>query len=157
VSVVAGSLRHGLGFAQFAGLGLPSWLAGGDHRSATFGNINMAAQFAGLTVVILLAVSPGDARWTQRRATDLAIELVAGGALAYAWLGGSRSVGLVLAAAAVVLILVGRLTMPRLLPIGAAAALLAVAVPLLSHGLSGPLAPALHQSKRASALWRLAV
>ena len=156
-TLAAGTVVVGLGLAQFAGLDLLSWLAGGDHRSATFGNVNMAAQFAGLAAVVLLAVSAGGAGSTRRQAANLATELVAAGALAYAWLAGTRSVGLALAAAAVVLVLVGRLTMPRLLRIGAAAALLAVAVPLLPRGLSGPLEPAVRQSKRATALWRLAV
>jgi hypothetical protein len=60
-------------------------------------------------------------------------------------------------AASGVLVLVRRLTLPRLLRIGVAAALLTVAVPLLARSLSGPLAPSVFDSKRASALWRLAV
>ncbi len=156
-TLTAGSIVVGLGLAQFAGLDFLSWLPGGDHRSATFGNVNMAAQFVGLAVVVLLAVSPGDAKWAHRRATDLVTELVAGGAVAYVFLAGARSVWLAVVGAVVGLVLVGRVTVVRLLRTGGAGALLAWLVLAVAPAPANPLASSLRESKRASALWRLAV
>ena len=145
-----------LGLLQFAGLDLLSWLPGGDHRSAAFGNVNMAAESVGLALVALLAVSP-DARGSARRwTTGIATEAVAAAALAYLWLAGSRSVGLALPAATGVLLLARRLTLRRLLRSIAAAAFLAFVVPN-ALGRAEPLISSAPESKRASASWRLAV
>jgi O-antigen ligase len=145
-----------LGLAQLAGFDPLACLPGGDRRSATFGNVNMAAQFAGLAVAVLLAVAPA-AGPTRRRAADRPTGLVAAGALAYAWLAGTRSVGLALIVAVVVLLLVGRVTVARLLRVGAAAALLVWLVLAVAPAPEGPHAASARESKRASALWRLAV
>jgi O-antigen ligase len=145
-----------LGLLQFSGLDLLSWLSGGDHRSATFGNVNMSAQFVGLALVVVLATSPPDrgpaATWTARIAT----EGVGAVALAYLWLTGARSVGVALAAGVVVLLLVRRLGVARLVRFGAAAAVLALVVPA-RLGPAESLVSSAPESKRLSASWRLAV
>jgi O-antigen ligase len=146
-----------IGLLQFAGLDLLSWLPGGDHRSATFGNVNLAAQFVGLALVVLLAVSPAGARSRHLTAAGIATEAAAAASLAYLGLAGTRSVGLALAAAALVLLVVRRLTVARLLRCGAAAALLAVVVIPNAPRFAGPPASSAPESKRASASWRLAV
>jgi hypothetical protein len=83
-------------------------------------------------------------------------EAVASAALAYLWLAGTRSVGLAVAAGLGVLLLVRRLTLPRLLRCAAAAALLAVVTPN-RLGTAEPLVSSAPESKRLSASWRLAV
>jgi O-antigen ligase len=146
-----------LGLAQFAGLDLLSWLPGGDHRSATFGNVNMAAQFVGLALVVLLAVSPAGRGATRRPAAGVVTEVVAAAALAYLWLAAARSAWLAFVAAVVALALAGRVTVARLLRAGGGAALLAGVVLAIAPGPAGPLASSVRESKRASAEWRLAV
>ncbi len=145
-----------LGLAQFAGFDPLARLAGGDHRSATFGNVNMAAQFVGLALVVLLAVPWGDASLARRRVrvTD---EVLAAAALAYLGLAGTRSVGLALLAAVTILIGVGRLSWARLLRMGTGAALLAGLVLAIAPTPTGPDTASVRESKRASAEWRLAV
>jgi O-antigen ligase len=166
-----------LGLSQFAGLDFLSWLSGGDHRSATFGNVNMAAQFVGLALVVLLAVAPLGSASTRSVGAGLLTELLAAAALAYLWLAGTRSVGLALVVAVAVLanlwlagirsvglvlalaVLVRavRVTLPRVLRVGATAALLAWVVLRLAPAPAGPLQPAVREAKRVSAGWRLAV
>jgi O-antigen ligase len=146
-----------IGLAQFAGLDSLAWLAGGDHRSATFGNVNMAAQFVGLALVVVLAVAPARSGATRRPEAGILTELLAAAALAYLWLAGTRSVGLALALALAVLWLAGRVTLTRVLRVGATAALLAWVVLRLAPAPAGPLQPAVREAKQASAAWRLAV
>jgi O-antigen ligase len=156
-TLAAAAIAVGLGLAQFAGLDLLPWLAGGDNRSATFGNVNMAAQFVGLALVVLLAAPPQEPGSVRRLATGIATEVFAGAALAYLWLAGARSVGLAFGAAVVVLWRAGRITAPLLLRMGAAAAVLAGFVLGIAPTPTGPLHPSVRTSKRASAEWRLAV
>jgi O-antigen ligase len=153
---VAAAIVAAVGLVQLAGFDLLSWLPGGDHRSATFGNVNMAAQFVGLALVALLAVPPDD-RGTRRRAAGIVTELLAVGAVAYIGLVAARSALLALVAAVVVLAVVGRVTTARLARVGGAAALLAAVVLAIALAPAGPLAPSVRQSKEASAEWRLAV
>jgi O-Antigen ligase len=156
-TLAAAAIVIALGLLQFAALDVLSWLPGGDHRSATFGNVNMAAQFVGLALVVLLSASPVEEEPRHRDAGDIATDVVAAGALAYLWLAGTRSVGLALAAATVALLAARRLTLPRLLRCGAAAALLAFVVIPSAPRPAGPPASSAPESKRASASWRLAV
>jgi len=144
-----------LGLLQFGGVDLLSWLPDGDHRSATFGNVNMAAEFAGLALVVVLAVPPSGAACWRRRADSLLGEVVAAGALAYLWLAGTRSVGLALVVATGVLLLLRRVTTGRLLRTAGGAALLAGLVSVVA--VTAPLVSSRPESKRASAAWRLAV
>jgi O-antigen ligase len=155
--LASASIVVAIGLLQFAGLDLLSWLPGGDHRSATFGNVNMAAQFVGFALVVLLAVPPVGGESRRRTAANVVTETVAAAALAYLCLAGARSVGLALTAAALVLLVVRRLTLARLLRCGAAAALLALVVIPNAPSFAGPPASSAPESKRASASWRLAV
>jgi O-antigen ligase len=156
-TVAAVSIVVLLGLLQFGGVDLLSWLPGGDHRSATFGNVNMAAQFVGLALVVVLATAPGGSEPGQGRTAGIVTEAVGAAALAYLWLAGTRSVGLALAAAAGVLLLAGRLTLPRLLRTTGGAAVLAGLLISAVPSATAPLASSLPESKRASAQWRIAV
>jgi O-antigen ligase len=139
---------------QVAGLDPLWWLPGGDHRSATFGNANMAAQFLGLASVFLLAAH-GEGKSGRRR--ERAAELCAAIAVAYAVLVGARSAALALAAGVAALAGLGRLRRGRAARIGVAAAVLGALAALPAPGPVGPLSAELRQSKSASAGWRLAV
>ena len=91
-----------LGLAQAGGVTLPAALVAREGPAALFGNVNMAAQFVGLALVLVIGVplEPG-----QRSATAwnaLRALLAAGGAL-YLYILASRSVLVALAACAVVL------------------------------------------------------
>jgi O-antigen ligase len=91
-----------IGFAQAGGRALPTALAATEGPAALFGNVNMAAQFVGLALVLVLATpAEGDRR---RRAAWNAVRLLlaAGGAL-YLYLLSSRSVLVALAVAALCL------------------------------------------------------
>lgn len=145
-----------IGLAQFAGFDPLAWQLGGDHSSATFGNVNMAAQFVGLALVVLLAVPWGDASLARRR-MQVADEVLAAAAVAYLWLAGTRSVGIALLGAVSVLIGVGRISWARLLRMAAGAAVVASGVLAFSPAPGGPLTPAVREAKQASAEWRLAV
>jgi hypothetical protein len=149
-------LVTGIGLAQLAGIDPLHWLAGGDHRSATFGNVNMAAQFLGIALVVRLAVPRRDTPPGSRLA-DAAADLLAGAGLAYVGLAGTRSFWLALGAAVLVLVSGGRLTARRFVRTVAAAGLLAGLVLAVAPGSPGPLEPTARESKRLSALWRLAV
>jgi len=139
-----------LGLLQMTGLRPLPWLTGGDQRSATFGNVNMAAQFVGLALVVLLSGLPGPAKAMHRRLA----ELLGGASLAYVFLAGTRSVGVALMAALAVVALVGRLRVRPLARMGAVAAALVFVLLQLD---SGPLGPAAQASKGTSARLRLAV
>lgn len=116
----------------------------------------MAAQYVGLALVVLLAGPTGDAG-RMRRPARAAKDFLVAAALAYLWLAGTRSVGLALAAAIVVLVLAGRPTAARLPRMGAEAGLLAWFVLALAPTPAESLEPSARESKRASAEWRLAV
>jgi O-antigen ligase len=127
----------GLGLAQTSGL--TRWLGWepllglttGDGRSATFGNANMAAQFVGLALTLLIADAAGRAPRTTR--PWLGALLVAA-ALAYLYLLGSRSALLGLAAGfAMVVVLTRRSDLPPLFRV-MAIALVAAAVAFATSG-----------------------
>jgi O-antigen ligase len=145
---VAAGVVIALGLLQMAGLQPLPWLSGGDGRAATFGNVNMAAQFAGLALVVLLS-RPWNGEALRRR---VPMELLGLAGFAYVALAGTRSVALALVAGFAVLALLRR-SRESLARAGLAAAV-AVLVLVL---------PALHEnegaasSKAASARWRLAV
>jgi O-antigen ligase len=139
-----------LGLLQMAGLRPLPWLTGGDQRSATFGNVNMAAQFVGLAMVVLLSGLPRFAKAIHRHLADA----LGGASLAYVFLAGTRSVGVALAVALAVLALVRRLRVGTLVRMGAVAAALVLVLVRVD---SGPLGPAAQASKRMSARLRLAV
>lgn len=148
----AAAIVVSLGLVQLAGFEPMPWLTTTDHRSATFGNANMAAQFVGLSVVVLLARFPPPAA-----ARRLAAEIVAGGGVAYVSLASSRSVALALAVALLTVGLLRRLTVGALLRVGAVALVSAGLVVLAApHGI-GPLDPTTRAGKQMSASLRLRV
>ncbi len=143
-----------MGIAQACGLRPLPWLTAGDQRSATFGNANMAAEFVGLALVVILSWgNDGDAR--RRRTRSIALEVLAAGGLAYAYLLGTRSVMLGIGGALLFLAGAGRLPARPLLRAAAGAALLVAFV----HGLGPetPLVPTTQASKLHSVDLRLAV
>jgi hypothetical protein len=138
-----------LGLAQAAGAELPPALAAREGPAALFGNVNMAAQFVGLALVLLLPVEvPGRGRaaWNVLRAALG----VAGGV--YLFLLGSRSVLVALAAAALAL---AGATRRRLMVAVAAGA--AVLLALVWMGPAYGLDPAAAVRKATSVRLRLAL
>lgn len=164
---VAAVVVIALGLLQCAGHQMLPWLTAGDLRSATFGNVNMAAQFVGLALVVLISGRSGVAgRGRPETAgdgapgyvgADTAVEILAGGGLAYVFLAGTRSVVLALGAGLVVLALVRRLTLWPLLRMGAMASVVAWVVLQAAPQGSGPLGASSEASKQMSARLRLAV
>jgi hypothetical protein len=142
----------GLGLLQLAGRRPLPWLTAGDQLSATFGNVNMAAQFVGLALTILLSAQAeaGDGRSRPLATWPLAVLLGAG--LAYLYLLGSRSVPIALTAACLFLVGAGRRSW--LLRAAAGGALL-VALLRLLPGPAGP--DPSSANKLASTRLRLAV
>jgi O-antigen ligase len=143
---VAAVVVIALGLLQCAGYQALPWLTAGDGRSATFGNVNIAAQFVGLALVVLLSGRSG-----------AAIEVLAGSGLAYVFLAGTRSVALALGAALVILVLVRRLTLWPLLRIATMASVVAWIVLQAAPQGSRPFDPSVETSKQMSAGLRLAV
>ena len=94
-----------LGLAQATGRPLPPMLTAAEGPAALFGNVNMAAQFVGLALVLLLSTA-GGGRWSAGW-NAFRIVLAASGALDL-YLLASRSVLLALAAAAIALSWRGR-------------------------------------------------
>jgi len=107
-----------MGSLQFAGLWPLPWWPGGDRCSATFGNVNMAAQFVGLAVLVRLS-RPGVPRGAP--AAGFMTEALAAGGLAYVYLAATRSVGLALGVAMLFLASVRRLPPARFLRVAAGA------------------------------------
>jgi hypothetical protein len=96
-----------IGLAQVAGL-TRAWgleplfgLAGGDGRSATFGNVNMAAQFVGFAAAFLVAHSACD-QAPRRPSTVLAGAALVAASVVYIVSVGARSALLALATAVIV-------------------------------------------------------
>jgi len=150
--LVAAAIVVGLGLAQFAGFDSLAWLGTGDHLSATFGNVNMAAQFLGLSLVILLSAPRADEPRALRWSTGLVAALVA----AYLALAGTRSVALAMTVALGVLAFLGRPGFARLCRIGIGAVFVASLVrgsPVAPR----PVAQVVQASKETSAQMRLAV
>jgi hypothetical protein len=150
----AAAIVTALGLAQARGLRPLPWLTAGDQRSATFGNANMAAEFLGLALVVLLSWRGGkESPWRPWTRSALVEILVAGG-LAYLYVLGTRSVMLGLGGALLSLAAAGRLPTRPLLRAGAAAALLVVFAYRPGPGL---LDPAMQAWKRDSTELRMAV
>jgi hypothetical protein len=106
-----------VGLAQAGGVPLPVALAATDGPAALFGNVNMAAQFIGLALLVVLP-TPAATGSPWRRAWDaLRIALAVSGAL-YLYLLSSRSVLIALAVAGVC---VAWGTRRRFLPVAAGA------------------------------------
>jgi O-antigen ligase len=109
---IAGAAIITIGSLQFAGRWPLSWWPGGDPCSATFGNVNMAAQFAGLAVLVRLS-RPDVPRGAP--VGGFVTEALAAGGFAYVYLAATRSVGLALGAALLFLAIVRRLPPARFL------------------------------------------
>ncbi len=119
-TAVALAVVTAIGFAQAAGRDPIAALSAGDGRGATFGNANMAAQYAGLAVLLLL--SPP---WPRRRWRAAAEAAVVVAAAAWLVLLGTRSVLVALGAAGIALALSAR-NRARVRVMAAAAACAAV-------------------------------
>jgi hypothetical protein len=142
-----------LGFVQLAGFRPLPGLTAGDQISSTFGNVNMAAQFVGLALVVLVSGIGSGVRLSR---TGLgALVLLAAAGLAYLYLLGARSAPLALTAALVFLLAVDR---KRKLLLGVAAGALVVALLRLLPGAEGPVqSGGTSAHKRESVRVRLAV
>jgi O-antigen ligase len=138
-----------LGLAQAAGATLPARFAAREGPAALFGNVNMAAQFVGLALVLVLSFEMEGRRRAAWNALRAALGL--SGAV-YLYLLGSRSVLLALAAAGFAL--AGATRRRAMAAVGAAAALLLAAVWL---GPSPGLDPAAAARKSTSIGLRLAL
>jgi hypothetical protein len=134
-----------------AGLRPLPWLSGGDGRSATFGNVNMAAQFVGLALAVLFSRPLGAGQAFRPR---LPTEVLGLAGFGYVALAGTRSVALALVTAFVVLALVRR-SRESLARAGVAVGVAAFV--FLAPWASEPQGAAARESKAASARWRLAV
>ena len=150
--LAAAAIVVGIGLAQMGGFDPLPGLAAGDHRSATFGNVNMAAQFLGLSLVILLSAPSAE----DRRALRWGTEFVASAGLAYVALAGTRSVALALVVSLGVLAFLGRPGLARLCRIGLGAVVVASLV-RASPAAPRPAAEVVEASKATSARMRLAV
>jgi O-antigen ligase len=106
-----------LGLAQLLGWRPLPFLTAGDQRSASFGNVNLAAQFVGLAVLFALA-APASSRGLR-----LAREALLAGGLVYLWFLFSRSALLGLAAGLAALLFSRRLALLAVTRSAAAAAL----------------------------------
>lgn len=108
-------LAQVLGVTRARGLEPLFGLTGGDGRSTTFGNANMAAQFVGFALAFLVATaSPSGDRPPSRRFVVRGVVVAAG--FVYIVLVGARSAVLGVAAAFVVVAVLARLrerTAPR--------------------------------------------
>jgi O-antigen ligase len=142
---------------QFTGLWPLSWLPGGDPCSATFGNVNMAAQFAGLAVLVLLSRPRGSGVARCAPAAGFMTEPLAAGGFACVYLAATRSVGLALGAALLFLASVRRLPSARLLRAAAGAVALVLVVLHASTGDPGPARAEVRAGKARSVEMRLAV
>lgn len=124
--LASGAITIAIGLAQAGGAPLPAVLVSVDGPAALFGNVNMAAQFVGLALLlVLLTPAPGGER-SRRTWIAVRAALALGGA-AYLYVLSARSVLLALAVAAVS---VASRTGRRLLAIlgGAAATVILVLV-----------------------------
>jgi O-antigen ligase len=144
-----------IGFLQLAGRNPLPWLTAGDSVSATFGNVNMAAQAVALCLLIVLAGAREIGGPGRSRLVLVLVVVLAVAGLTYLYVLAARSVLLAVAGALVVLLLVeGKRTIVAL----AAAAALTVAAVRLLPGTSGPpQSGGTSELKRESVRLRLAV
>jgi O-antigen ligase len=143
-----------MGALQFAGLWPLACWPGGDPCSATFGNVNMVAQFVGLAVLVRLS-RPGAARYAP--AAGFVTEALVAGGLAYVYLAATRSVGLALGVAMLFLASVRRLPPARFLRVAAGAVALVFLVLHPWTGDRGRARAELRASKDQTVHMRLAV
>ena len=124
-TAASAALTIALGLAQAAGAPLPAAMGAREGPAAAFGNFNMAAQFVGLALVLVLATPPL-AMGRGRRAWDAFRVVLALGGAAHLYVLSARSVLIALVAAALAL---GwrRRRAPALLAAAVAATLLALA------------------------------
>ncbi len=142
-----------LGLLQLAGHDLLPAFAAGDQVSATFGNVNMAAQFVALALTVALSGMGGSPR--RSRWVTAALVALAGGGLAYLHLLGARSALVALVGALVFLLLVdGKGTVVR---VAAGGALLVAALRFLPGAAGPPQSGGTNAHKRESVRVRLAV
>jgi hypothetical protein len=138
--VVAIGLSQVLGLTRAMGLEPLFGLRTGDGRSATFGNANMAAQFAGIALSFLVAIRATGADLSIRARTVVR-DVLAAAALAYVILVGARSVMLALGFAFSVIVLLslarGRATRRGPLVLTAIVAVLVAVSAWSSAGLPG--------------------
>jgi O-antigen ligase len=151
----AAAIVIALGLAQARGLRPLPWLTVGDQRSATFGNVNMAAEFLGLALVVLLSWRGGGETSSRWPSLSALVEILVAGGLAYLYLLGTRSAMLGLGGALLFLAGAGRLPIRPLLRAAVAAALLVVFV--FRPGPRELVGPGMQAWKRDSAELRLAV
>ena len=108
---VATGLVLAIGLAQVLGRQPLSFLTAGDHRSATFGNVNMAAQYLGFAVILLVTGSRGVAASRSSAVLREAVVLLS---FVYLYFLSCRSVFVALAVASASLLLSGRLRLRSL-------------------------------------------
>lgn len=153
-AATAAAVVTGVGVAQLLAWQAPSIVSGGDQRSATFGNTNMAAQFLGFAVVLILAGSrPGS------RVTRAAHEGLVAASLVYLYFLSCRSVFLALSVALALLLTTGRLSLAslaRMLGAGTVTVFLLLHVGgALGVSLHHPFSPEVLAEKALSIEWRL--
>jgi O-antigen ligase len=108
-SALALAVVTAVGVAQALGRDPLAALNAGDGRGSTFGNANMAAQYAALALLLLLLDRP----WPRPRWRRAGEALVAATAAAWLLLLGTRSVILALGAGLAAPLLLARRTAPR--------------------------------------------
>jgi hypothetical protein len=146
--------------AQVLGWQPLSSLRAGDQRSAFFGNVNIAAQYLGFAVILLLA---GPAEESRSRASEALREALATASLVCIYFLCCRSVLLALGGALIVLLATGRRSAASLARmLGAAAAAIVFLLyfgPLLGRrsALLHLLSPEVLAQKAGTAETRLAV
>jgi O-Antigen ligase len=149
---VACAVVLALGFLQLAGLVPLPWLTAGDQVSATFGNVNMAAQFVALALVILMA-SVGEG--AEPGLPKAAVAALGSAGLVYLHLLGARSAPLALAGALAFLLLVHRKT--TLLRVAVVGVMLVAVLRFLPGAAGPPRSGATSAHKRQSIGLRLSV
>jgi O-antigen ligase/polysaccharide polymerase Wzy-like membrane protein len=120
---VSASLITAAGLAQLVGLDPLAALPGGDERSAFFGNVNLAAQFLGFAVILMLLQLGRSGRGMRA-----ALEALLAATLAYLHLLACRSVLIALGVAALPWIIARRLAPATIVRTGAGAAALVLLI-----------------------------
>jgi O-antigen ligase len=144
-----------LGFLQLAGLRPLPGLTAGDQVSATFGNVNMAAQFVALGLVVVLSGIGGEGEPPRSRAAVVALAVLGAAGLAYLHLLGTRSAPLALTAALAFLLVVDRRA--ALLRLAAGGALVVAILRFLPGAAGPPQSGGTSAHKRESVRVRFAV
>jgi hypothetical protein len=107
IVVIAAGLAQVLGVTRAMGIEPLLGLTASDGRSATFGNVNMAAQFVGFALTVFVAHRAQRARAPRWR--SLTSDVLVATGLGYVFAVGSRSTMLAVAAAfAIIAVVTGR-------------------------------------------------